>query len=59
MLESFLGMDTLEKGLQQYLKKFAYGSAVTNDLWNTFSDQMAKQTKKVTTSFFSFSHLQC
>ena len=25
MLESFLGMDTLEKGLQQYLKKFAYG----------------------------------
>lgn len=33
MLRDFLGSKGFTSGLQLYLKKFAYGSAVSDDLW--------------------------
>ena len=53
MLESLLGLSTLEKGLQHYLQKFKYSNAVTDDLWNSLSEEMGKQTQTVTASYIN------
>lgn len=37
MLRDFLGSEGFTSGLQLYLKKFAYGNAVTDDLWACMS----------------------
>nr|XP_018908056.1 PREDICTED: aminopeptidase N-like isoform X1 [Bemisia tabaci] len=34
MMNHFLGDETFQAGLQQYLNKFAYGNAEKDDLWN-------------------------
>lgn len=42
MLSDFIGIDNLKKGLYEYLTKFKYSNAVTEDLWEClqmFSDQ--------------------
>ncbi|HWZ65427.1 MAG TPA: M1 family metallopeptidase, partial [Patescibacteria group bacterium] len=37
MLHSYIGAGIFQKGLSAYLKQFAYGNAVTNDLWQSMS----------------------
>lgn len=37
MLENFLGMDTLKKGLTAYLNKYRFNNARTEDLWDAFT----------------------
>ncbi|MDO8656969.1 MAG: M1 family metallopeptidase [Nanoarchaeota archaeon] len=37
MLEDFVGEDNFQKGLSQYLKKFAYKNATKDDLWNAIA----------------------
>lgn len=41
MLERFMGIENFRLGVSDYLKKFAYKNAETQDLWNhlqTYSD---------------------
>lgn len=37
MMRGFLGEQTFRQGLQNYLKKFEYGNAVQDDLWNAMT----------------------
>lgn len=37
MLVSYLGAETFQKGLREYLKEFKYRNASTRDLWNSLS----------------------
>ena len=57
MLKSVLGLTALEKGLQYYLKKFKYSNAVTDDLWNCLSHQVAEQTVRAALIHFISSFL--
>ena len=38
MLETFLGAETFQKGLHQYLTKHQYSNAERSDLWNALGD---------------------
>ena len=37
MISDYLGVDVFIKGVQLHLRKHAFGSATTNDLWNSLS----------------------
>lgn len=39
MMDLFLGEDVFRQGLTNYLKKYAYANAETNDLWNVLNDE--------------------
>lgn len=39
MLEDMIGPETFRLGVSSYLKKYAYGSAVTEDLWAALDNQ--------------------
>lgn len=43
MMRGFLGENTFRQGLQNYLKKFEYGNAVQDDLWNAMTSNARKQ----------------
>ncbi len=47
MLMSYLGPKDFQKGLQQYLKKHAYGNAKTEDLWQALEKASGKPVGKV------------
>eukprot|EP00484_Ammonia_sp_Unknown_P001996 CAMPEP_0197023626 /NCGR_PEP_ID=MMETSP1384-20130603/4294_1 /TAXON_ID=29189 /ORGANISM="Ammonia sp." /LENGTH=884 /DNA_ID=CAMNT_0042451869 /DNA_START=21 /DNA_END=2675 /DNA_ORIENTATION=+ len=47
MLQSFLGDDAFQKGLIDYLNKFAYSNAVTTDLWHHLSQSSDKDVGKI------------
>lgn len=38
MLVNYMGDDAFKKGIRHYLKKYMYGNATTNDLWNALED---------------------
>ena len=38
MLKSFLGSDKFTSGLQLYLKRYSFGNANTDDLWECMSE---------------------
>ena len=38
MIASLMGRETFFKGMNIYLKRFAYSNAVTNDLWSTLEE---------------------
>jgi puromycin-sensitive aminopeptidase len=42
MLAAYLGKDCLRKGLSAYLKKYAYSSASTADLWQSLQEASGK-----------------
>lgn len=42
MLYNFLSEEVFQKGLQIYLKRFAYSNADTIDLWNSFNEASGK-----------------
>lgn len=47
MLMNYLGEKDFQKGLQYYLKKFAYGNAQTEDLWLSLEKVSGKPVSKV------------
>ncbi len=47
MLMSYLGEKDFQKGLQDYLKKFAYGNAKTEDLWLSLEKASKKPVNKI------------
>jgi tricorn protease interacting factor F2/3 len=51
MLEEYLTHDVFRKGLQVYIKKFAYKNAAGIDLWGTLEEVSGKPVVKVMESF--------
>ncbi|SCV99492.1 LAFE_0A04346g1_1 [Lachancea fermentati] len=47
MISKWLGEDVFIKGVSQYLNKFRYGNAKTEDLWKALSDASGKDVPKV------------
>ena len=47
MLEQYLGEETFRKGLQNYLSKFKYGNAKTDDLWTSLEKMSKKPVRKI------------
>ncbi len=47
MLEQYLGPDIFRKGLQEYIKKFSYKNATTENLWNSLEEASEKPVKKM------------
>lgn len=43
MLHDYIGDEVFRQGLQEYLKKFAYGNASTHDLWTYVEKASGKQ----------------
>ncbi|KAM0675733.1 hypothetical protein GVAV_000508 [Gurleya vavrai] len=42
MIEDYIGADKFRNGLSNYLKRFEYGNAETNDLWNELEKASGK-----------------
>ncbi|MBI4432976.1 MAG: M1 family metallopeptidase [Candidatus Omnitrophica bacterium] len=51
MLEHYLGEKVFRKGLQVYLKKFAFGNATTRQLWQVLEKVSGKPVRAIMTSF--------
>ncbi|QLG70515.1 hypothetical protein HG535_0A04550 [Zygotorulaspora mrakii] len=47
MISKWLGEDTFVKGVSEYLNKFKYGNAKTEDLWDSLSKASGKDVRKV------------
>ena len=47
MISKWLGEDVFIKGVSQYLNKFKYGNAKTEDLWDALSEASGKDVSKV------------
>jgi aminopeptidase 2 len=47
MISTYLGEDVFMKGIQQYLKKHAYGNTQTGDLWAALSAASGKDIESV------------
>lgn len=47
MISKWLGEDIFIKGVSQYLSKFKYGNAKTEDLWDALSEASGKDVRKV------------
>jgi puromycin-sensitive aminopeptidase len=47
MLAEYLGHDTFQKGVQQYLAKHSYKNTVTTDLWKSFESASKKPVAKI------------
>ena len=47
MLQTFLGPGVFQKGLQMYLKKHAYGSTFTEDLWAALEEASGRPVGKM------------
>ncbi|SCV05555.1 LANO_0H10066g1_1 [Lachancea nothofagi CBS 11611] len=47
MISQWLGEDVFIKGVSQYLNKFKYGNAKTEDLWDALADASGKDVRKV------------
>lgn len=47
MISKWLGEDIFIKGVSNYLNKFKYGNAKTEDLWDALSDASGKDVRKV------------
>lgn len=47
MLHEYLGAKDFQRGLQHYLKKFSYGNAETEDLWQALEEVSGKPVGRV------------
>ena len=52
MLETWLGPEAFQRGVQQYLKAHAYGSATAADLFEALGEASKKDVVSVASSFF-------
>jgi tricorn protease interacting factor F2/3 len=51
MIETYIGKQSFEKGIQRYLSAHAYGNATGNDLWMTLSEVSGIQVQDIMTSW--------
>src|SRR6185312_5104234 len=51
MLESYLGEETFRVGVNDYLRKHAYGNAAAADFWNSLAHVSKKPVDKIMSSF--------
>ena len=51
MLESYLGPDKFQSGIQVYLKKHAYGNATSSDLWKALAEVSQQPVDKIMPTF--------
>lgn len=51
MLSTYLGEDAFLEGIRQYLKKYAYGSTQTSDLWDCLGASSGKPVHDVMTTW--------
>lgn len=51
MLEQYVGEEVFRKGLQEYLNKFKYANATTQDLWSAIAKSSGKQVQKIMDSW--------
>lgn len=47
MIHDFIGADAFRAGLQTYLKRHAYGNAVTEDLWQALAEASGQPVQKI------------
>jgi tricorn protease interacting factor F2/3 len=47
MIESYIGEHSFRDGIRQYLKKFSYGNAVGEDLWNSLEEVSAQPVNRI------------
>lgn len=47
MLDAYLGRETFRDGLRVYLKRHAYGNAITTDLWKALAETSGKPVEEV------------
>jgi aminopeptidase 2 len=47
MISEYLGVDVFIEGVRLHLQKHAFGSATTNDLWNSLSAVSGKDVQKI------------
>ncbi|HEX7042427.1 MAG TPA: M1 family metallopeptidase [Patescibacteria group bacterium] len=53
MLASFLGEDKFKKGVREYLKKYSYSNATSEDLWTSLEKASQKPVRKIMHGFIS------
>ncbi|XP_067931273.1 puromycin-sensitive aminopeptidase-like [Watersipora subatra] len=53
MLHSWIGDEAFRKGLNQYLNKFAYKNAFTEDLWDSLAEASGKPVREVLSTWTS------
>jgi len=53
MLESYLGPETFRKGVHNYLKQHAYGSATSEDFWNSLTAVSNKPVGLIMSAFIN------
>jgi aminopeptidase N/puromycin-sensitive aminopeptidase len=51
MMESYLGPESFRKGVNAYLRKFAYGNASAEDFWNELATVSGKPVDKIMATF--------
>jgi puromycin-sensitive aminopeptidase len=51
MLERFLGEDTFQRGISEYLSKYAYQNASTSDLWNALGRASGRDVRAIMESW--------
>jgi len=51
MLVNYLGEESFKTGLQNYLRKFQYSNAKTDDLWNSLTAASGKDVSKMMSSW--------
>ena len=51
MLETYLGEDTFQKGIRDYIQAHAYGNATTADLWASLEEASGKPIAAIASTF--------
>jgi aminopeptidase N len=51
MVEAYLGPDTFRKGVNQYLRKHAYGNATAENFWNELAAVSGKPADQIMSTF--------
>lgn len=51
MISAYLGEDVFLEGIRKYLKKYAYGSTETSDLWDCLASVSGKPVQEVMTAW--------
>ena len=51
MLEAYLGPEDFRKGVNRYLKQYAYGNATATDFWSTLAKASGKPVDRVMPTF--------
>ncbi len=51
MLESYLGEDAFRAGVRRYIRKYAYGNTITDDLWAAMDEDSQRPIRQIAHDF--------